>query len=63
MKRLNEAELNQKIDNFMSRKLAQHPDLQQADGIRAGKMWQTDIRLREVWRTFEGYGRKPLRQH
>lgn len=62
MERLNQAQLDRKIDSFISRKTAQHPELQQSDGVPAGKMWQTEGRsVKKFWEALnEGSPRRPI---
>lgn len=64
MKQLNDAELNQKIDAFMSRKLAQHPELSQTDmdGVHAGKLWQVEARFKEALGVLDGSHRRQAKQ-
>lgn len=55
MKKLSEAQLDEKIDSFLSKKLAQHPELKQTDGTKASKLWHVNPMARRTWRLLDGH--------
>lgn len=55
MKQLSDAQLNQKIEAFLSKKFAQHPELRRDDGVKAGKLWHIEPLAKRTWRLIDGH--------
>lgn len=55
MKALSDAELNNKINTFLTKKFAEHPELRQDDGVKAGKLWHIEPFSKRTWRLIDGH--------